>query len=1225
MAARTKQRADGRYQATLRMVTAFDPGTLRPARKTNDVVEKKAIHDTCHIASNCDSFPATLVRYGKRDRQRRQYGSIRFNTSSCFSEACAKNEPHTSDDGDKKDRLLSAQPILPKQDREALGRRLRHNKEEHDDDKHVHHDEDEQDNDDKQTWAKEEEEEDDQKKPADKNNNEETKLRRQKQINNSARPTGGRSATSTRTTIKTTTTAAIITKTTSRRRHTVKNDDGIANDIALSNRDETPTEGDENDEWVVKPMDRCDERDDALTGASDSSDNDDDDDDEYTEHSSTTRERRKAKQRHVGSRRGSAFEAAQRTGKSTAARRFSTAVRVKRARSHEQSQAQSQHDDDETWSGEIAIDQNALAKVVASAQGDSQLLWTMDPTCALRMATVDEARPVVSKWWGWPIRGLPMVRGGLASTPPRLYSHQIMAVRWMARREMLDPQKNHGLRGGIVSMDMGMGKTLVALAHALLSPRGAYPTLVVCGRSLVSEWLSAVSKFFGAHVRVLCLHPHRMPHGMRSLDAVRRRTLDAYDLVVTTYEMCVSACRSGRHDERVLVRGRNVVACTQAQADRPRLTGKEVLYGTPWERVICDESQRIRSQSTLCFRAMMAIGGRFRWCLSATPIHNRVDDLFAQLRFTGYAPSDVAQQRLTYQQLFHSHGLSQAVLSVSHETIGDSRHMPDLVSDLDLAIASQAPSMKPMPPMRETIVYCNMSRREREAYTIVLDSAIHALHDVMDGRSLYGGLFALFTLLRQVACAPHLILYGTGRREQYTQALQEIFGFAGDALRHNAPSDSRSQWSWLVTKDDRKEHGQDDEGHSVASRPNPAKRHNNIDHGSRRHASADDVGSANGSIVDRDRVHRNHDDARPFAKRDGPRATACADDKHHNPHRDRQTQHQQQQPGQQPGQQHHEKHRNEHQQQLGHCQQEQQGPPHEQQGPPPHEQQDPPPHEQQGPPQEEQEKQTLESLPDELVMHVLRACSARDLVSVAQASKRLASVALDRSGPLVDLIERRIRSGYEFSDRHLNHMSVGEWCMQRCSCAGMLSAKIRAVLRILLSIPQDENVVVFSCFSKCLDLLADAMVRFARRIPFAVLDGNVQPDERARVVHQFQNADASRRSLRVLMFTYAVGCEGLTLTKACHVIRMEPWWNDSVTSQAACRVYRIGQTRPVTIYDVISKGTIDECIMAISREKSAHASVYTLRRRHASNTSDNRDKARLGLSVLKRILTDDAD
>jgi Superfamily II DNA/RNA helicases, SNF2 family len=60
---------------------------------------------------------------------------------------------------------------------------------------------------------------------------------------------------------------------------------------------------------------------------------------------------------------------------------------------------------------------------------------------------------------------------------------------------------------------------------------------------------------------------------------------------------------------------------------------------------------------------------------------------------------------------------------------------------------------------------------------------------------------------------------------------------------------------------------------------------------------------------------------------------------------------------------------------------------------------------------------------------------------------------------------------------------------------------------------------------------------------------------------------------------------GLNLTAADYVIHLDPWWNPAVEDQAADRAHRIGQVRPVTIYRLVTKDTIEEKIVQMHQTK----------------------------------------
>src|SRR5260370_39160286 len=69
------------------------------------------------------------------------------------------------------------------------------------------------------------------------------------------------------------------------------------------------------------------------------------------------------------------------------------------------------------------------------------------------------------------------------------------------------------------------------------------------------------------------------------------------------------------------------------------------------------------------------------------------------------------------------------------------------------------------------------------------------------------------------------------------------------------------------------------------------------------------------------------------------------------------------------------------------------------------------------------------------------------------------------------------------------------------------------------------------------------------------------------------------------------GGAGLDLTAAVQVLLLDPWWNPAVEDQAADRAHRIGQDRPVMVYRLVAKDTVEERIFALQEKKRALADV----------------------------------
>jgi len=123
-----------------------------------------------------------------------------------------------------------------------------------------------------------------------------------------------------------------------------------------------------------------------------------------------------------------------------------------------------------------------------------------------------------------------------------------------------------------------------------------------------------------------------------------------------------------------------------------------------------------------------------------------------------------------------------------------------------------------------------------------------------------------------------------------------------------------------------------------------------------------------------------------------------------------------------------------------------------------------------------------------------------------------------------------------------------------------------------------HKVLVFSQFVKHLSILRKELD--AMEISYQTLDGSTPTKKRKSIVEAFQNGDGD-----VFLISLKAGGTGLNLTAADYVIHMDPWWNPAVEDQATDRAHRIGQSRPVNVYRFITKGTIEEKIVALHQTK----------------------------------------
>ena len=159
--------------------------------------------------------------------------------------------------------------------------------------------------------------------------------------------------------------------------------------------------------------------------------------------------------------------------------------------------------------------------------------------------------------------------------------------------------------------------------------------------------------------------------------------------------------------------------------------------------------------------------------------------------------------------------------------------------------------------------------------------------------------------------------------------------------------------------------------------------------------------------------------------------------------------------------------------------------------------------------------------------------------------------------------------------------------LRRASCNPRLvmgenapsSAKLDAFGEIVAELRETgHKALVFSQFTDHLAILREFVEN--KGIPYQYLDGSTPEKKRKARVDAFQRGEGD-----LFLISLKAGGLGLNLTAADYVIHMDPWWNPAVEDQASDRAHRIGQQRPVTVYRLVAKNTIEEKIVALHHQK----------------------------------------
>ncbi|MBD2770910.1 DEAD/DEAH box helicase [Iningainema tapete] len=216
--------------------------------------------------------------------------------------------------------------------------------------------------------------------------------------------------------------------------------------------------------------------------------------------------------------------------------------------------------------------------------------------------------------------------------------------------------------------------------------------------------------------------------------------------------------------------------------------------------------------------------------------------------------------------------------------------------------------------------------------------------------------------------------------------------------------------------------------------------------------------------------------------------------------------------------------------------------------------------------------QVLEELPNrtEILLHVELS---REEMAFYEALRRAA-------------ISRLTESDATAGQKHLQVLAEIMKLRRACCNARLVvpetelpSSKLQLFGEVLGELLENHHkALVFSQFVDHLHIIRDYLDK--QGIHYQYLDGSTPAPERKKRVDAFQAGSGD-----VFLISLKAGGTGINLTAADYVIHMDPWWNPAVEDQASDRAHRIGQQRPVTIYRLVAKDTIEDKIVDLHHHK----------------------------------------
>ncbi|KAI0743822.1 SNF2 family N-terminal domain-containing protein [Daedaleopsis nitida] len=298
-------------------------------------------------------------------------------------------------------------------------------------------------------------------------------------------------------------------------------------------------------------------------------------------------------------------------------------------------------------------------------------------------------------------------------------------------------------RGALCADSMGLGKTLTMLALILATksdvPRDhSNATLIVVPLSVISNWEKQIDDHVQHGALTSCVYYGKT----RTMTPAE---LKKYDVVITTYQTVVQD-----HDL-------SLVGRSGGHATKKQKTDKGLL-DVAWKRVVLDEGHNIRNPKTKMAKAVCALTAQRRWVLTGTPIINSPKDLGSILTFLKICqPLDNEEffKRMVLRPLKDGDPSGAHVMRalMSHICIRRTKEMQDKEGNV----------LVPLPPVDMTLVPVTLTPQARELYDAVEQLSKERVgnliqcHGSINAAAVQSNVLSLLTRMRQLALHPGLL------------------------------------------------------------------------------------------------------------------------------------------------------------------------------------------------------------------------------------------------------------------------------------------------------------------------------------------------------------------------------------------------------------------------------------------------------------------------------------
>lgn len=247
-----------------------------------------------------------------------------------------------------------------------------------------------------------------------------------------------------------------------------------------------------------------------------------------------------------------------------------------------------------------------------------------DPSAQSRRARQDRERleqhhPELFTMWE-DLKNLPVIKTHRANQPTNinreLKPFQLEGLSWMREMEKTD------WGGGLLGDEMGMGKTIQAVSLIMSDYPAKMPSLVLIPPVALMQWQQEIGDYTDGTLKTFVFHGTNT----KTKD-IKVKELMKYDVILMSYNSLESMYRHQEKGRKRKVDG------VEKMNFKP-----SPIHQIQFHRVILDEAHNIKQRTTGVAKACFALKADHKWCLSGTPLQNRIGEFFSLVRFLNIEP-----------------------------------------------------------------------------------------------------------------------------------------------------------------------------------------------------------------------------------------------------------------------------------------------------------------------------------------------------------------------------------------------------------------------------------------------------------------------------------------------------------------------------------------------------------------------------------------------------------